>query len=167
MKWKEQGTTEGSRYVLIPRTLVFLVHDGALLLLRGAPEKRLWANRLNGVGGHVEPDEDPRSAAAREVWEETGLAVQRLELAGIVHVSAPVAEPGVLLFVFTGQAPSRQVRSGVEGACEWHPLDRLPWPDMVDDLPLLLPRILGERRPLVWGRYSLDEEGRMTFSFDV
>lgn len=58
------------RYKVIPRTLIFLVHGEEILLIRGAPTKRLWANRYNGLGGHVEHGEDPLSAAKRELREE-------------------------------------------------------------------------------------------------
>jgi len=29
-----------------------------VLLLRGAPKKKIWPDQYNGVGGHVKPDED-------------------------------------------------------------------------------------------------------------
>lgn len=45
------------RFVAYPRTLCFVQNGDALLLLKGAAHKRLYANRLNGVGGHVERDE--------------------------------------------------------------------------------------------------------------
>jgi ADP-ribose pyrophosphatase YjhB (NUDIX family) len=49
----------------------FVVHEGRTLLLLHS-EKRLWLP----PGGHVELDEAPATAAAREVWEETGLRVE-------------------------------------------------------------------------------------------
>jgi len=62
----DQGTRETGRrrYQAIPRTLIFLTSRNSqtaeqeVLLLKGAPNKRLWANRYNGLGGHVEVDED-------------------------------------------------------------------------------------------------------------
>ena len=76
----EQFVSRG-RYTVIPRTLVFLRNGDDILLLKGAPTKRLWAGRYNGLGGHVEADETIMAGALREVREEAGLdadAIDRL-----------------------------------------------------------------------------------------
>ena len=38
------------RYMLVPRTLIFLTRGDQVLLLKGAADKRLWAGLYN-VGG--------------------------------------------------------------------------------------------------------------------
>ena len=53
MPSSDQGLTN-DRYTLIPRVLVFLTRGDTVLLLKGAPTKRLWAGKYNGVGGHVD-----------------------------------------------------------------------------------------------------------------
>ncbi len=93
MQASEQGTREPGkrRYQAIPRTLIFITsmhpQTGAqeVLLLKGAPTKRLWANKYNGLGGHVEADEDLYAAALREVNEETGLSLSQLTLRGVIR----------------------------------------------------------------------------------
>jgi 8-oxo-dGTP diphosphatase len=136
----EQFEARG-RYTVIPRTLVFLRHGGDVLLLKGAPTKRLWANRYNGLGGHVEPGETIEAAARREVREEAGIAeVEDLALRALVNIAG---EPhGVLLCVFTGTAPTRAVVPSAEGVPEWIPLADLARVDLVDD-PAVIARILG------------------------
>ena len=64
----DQGVSS-DRYQLIPRTLIFLTRGESVLLLKGAPNKRIWANRYNGVGGHIERGEDAHTAARRELLE--------------------------------------------------------------------------------------------------
>jgi len=54
MPVSEQGL-DLSRYMLIPRVLVFVKRGTSVLLIKGAATKRIWANKYNGVGGHVEP----------------------------------------------------------------------------------------------------------------
>jgi 8-oxo-dGTP diphosphatase len=175
VKWQDQGLERPARYTVIPRTLVFLTWGEELLLLRGAPTKKLWANKLNGLGGHIEPDEDVLDGALREVREETGLEVRQLALRGLVHVAGREGHPGVLLCVFVGQAPSKQVRPSAEGCLEWFPLASLPYDEMVEDLPLLIPRVLGgalagamaagHQPPVVLGHYATDDRDEMRFAF--
>jgi|YelNatPaOPRAMG01_1025707.scaffolds.fasta_scaffold84127_1 8-oxo-dGTP diphosphatase len=161
----EQGV-DGSRYAVVPRVLCFLRSGQEVLLLKGAPDKRLWAGRYNGIGGHMERGEDPLQAARREVREETGLEVETLHLAGIVHVSLSQGH-GVLLFLFVGEAPGREVRPSAEGSLEWVSVDRLAHLPVVEDLPLLLPRLLRFRpgdSPF-WARSYYDEGGRLRVEF--
>ncbi len=166
MRWDEQGVA--GRYAVVPRTLTFLLRDGDVLLLRGAPGKRRWAGRLNGIGGHVEPGESVLAGALREVREETGLEPQDLALRGVIHVSPPSpSEPGVILFVFLGSAPLGEVAASAEGQLAWHPMSALPTPDVLEDVPLLLPRLLSaqERGAIVYGHYEEDASGVLRHAF--
>lgn len=152
---------------MIPRTLSFLVHGEKLLLLRGSAHKRLWAGKLNGLGGHVEAGEDLLTSARREIVEETGLETRELELCGIVHISGKDSNTGVILFVFVGKVDSIEFHASPEGQLGWYPLEELPWSEMVSDLPMLLPRILSPQRKgqLTYGRYVASASGEMTFHF--
>ncbi|MHB1317663.1 MAG: NUDIX hydrolase, partial [Anaerolineae bacterium] len=168
MRFDEQGTIGNTRYTVVPRTLSFLFCGDDVLLLRGAPAKRLWANRLNGLGGHLEPGEDPRSGALREIREESGLEPQDLALRALVHVSGKDGNPGVLMFVYVGHAATRGALVSDEGSLEWHPLSALPWDEMVEDLPHLLPRLLrGSSDGLLYGVYDLDASGTPAYRWSV
>ena len=61
----EQGVSK-NRYQLIPRCLIFIRKDDSFLLIKGASNKKIWANKFNGIGGHIEKGEDIKSAAQRE-----------------------------------------------------------------------------------------------------
>jgi 8-oxo-dGTP diphosphatase len=144
MGQEDQGLRNGHhRYQAIPRVLVFLRNGGDVLLLKGAPDKRIWANKYNGVGGHLEPDEDVMSAARREVIEETGLHVDGLELRAVVNINAGNAALGILMFVFIGWTDRRETSASHEGELYWLPVNRLPTDELVEDLAWLLPRVLG------------------------
>jgi hypothetical protein len=72
MQAEEQRGGGAPRYSIIPRTLVFLTRDNDVLLLQGAPTKRLWAGKYNGLGGHIEPGETPYQAAVRKLARRPG-----------------------------------------------------------------------------------------------
>lgn len=129
------------RYVLIPRTLVFLTSGDRVLLLRGAPHKTRWANRYNGLGGHIERGEDVLSAARRELQEETGIDCPALRLCGVVTIDAS-EQTGVCVFVLRGECKMQAVEPSPEGAPEWIEIARLGELPLVEDLPQLLPHVL-------------------------
>ena len=129
------------RYTVVPRTLVFLTRPGQILLQKVPPGRGAWAGLYNGLGGHLEPGEDPLSGARREVQEEAGLAVETLRLRGVVIVDTGEA-PGIGLYVFSGEVGAEPARSGPEGDLEWLRIGDLAHTPLVEDLPLLLPRIL-------------------------
>lgn len=153
-----QQTT--GRYGAVPRVLIFLTRGDALLLLRGGPHK-WFAGRYNGIGGHVEPDEDVLSAARRETGEEAGIEPPPLDLGAVIHVTSPEA-PGVMLFAFTGALPAGTEPGPCdEGTLEWVAIDATPHLPLVEDLPWLLPRLLARApgSPPLFAHYALGPDG--------
>jgi 8-oxo-dGTP diphosphatase len=146
-----------SQYTVVARTLIFLTRGSTVLLLRGAPAKKLWAGKYNGIGGHLEPGESPYASAQRELKEETGLTVGRLALRGLVHVTLP-EPPGVVLFIFVGEAPEGDVMASEEGTPEWVELASLASLPLVEDLPVLLPRVL-TTNTMTFGHYTVTDAG--------
>jgi 8-oxo-dGTP diphosphatase len=131
------------RYSVVPRCLSFLLCQEQVLLIRIAEDCGPWSGHLNGVGGHIEQGEDPRSAALREIKEETGLILSptSLYLSGVVTVDVG-NPPGVGLFIFVGETETSDVHNSFEGTPEWIDLDDLENETLVKDLPTLLPRAM-------------------------
>jgi 8-oxo-dGTP diphosphatase len=170
MSKSDQGidvSLKRQRYTVIPRTLVFITRDDRILLMRGAPTKRIWANKYNGIGGLIERDEDIYGAALREIREETRLDVDDLRLVGLINIDGD-QPTGIMLFVFIAHSRSGDPIPSEEGALEWIARDQLAQIDLVEDLTTILPRAidLPPNAPPYFAHYHYDEQERLIIRFN-
>jgi len=165
MPQSDQGVTK-DRYTVIPRTAIFLRRGDSYLLPKGAPTKRLWANKYNGLGGHVERGEDVLTSAKRELLEEAGLTAD-LWLCGTLIVDA--GEMGICLYFFSGECPegAGEPQPSAEGLAEWIPFERISEIPVVEDLPVLLTRIHAMQRgdPPFSARSFYTEQDKLVVTF--
>jgi 8-oxo-dGTP diphosphatase len=166
MPVSDQGLLS-NRYTLVPRTLIFLTCDLRVLLLKGAPHKRLWAGRYNGLGGHIERGEDVLSSALRELNEETGIKDVDLWLCGVITIDAG-QNTGVGLYVIRGECPgSIQRKTSPDGTLKFVRQSELTNLPLVEDLPVLLPRVLAMHPgdPPFSAQYSYRDDGSLKIKF--
>ena len=154
------------RYMFVPRTLIILRRSDRVLLLKGAAKKRLWAGLYNGIGGHIESGEDVFSAACRELREETGLTSPNLSLCGILSVDTQT-NPGVCVFIFTGDCLEGEPEHSDEGSLEWIKLSEVNKIPLVGDLRWLLPKIMTYKQgfQIFFAQSSYDKSGNITIRF--
>jgi len=165
MPVSDQGSLEG-HYLIIPRTLSFITNEDHILLLKGAPNKRLWANLYNGIGGHIKPGEDILCSAKREIYEETGLVPDNLWLCGVIIIDTGV-KPGIGLYVLRAECTHKAYKNSIEGTLEWIPLSEVYTLQLVEDLPIILPKIL-EMQPIsapFSALYQYNSDGTLKISF--
>jgi 8-oxo-dGTP diphosphatase len=159
---KSEQAVNNDRYTVIPRVLIFITRPGEVLLLKGAPTKRLWPNQYNGIGGHIERGEDALSAAERELYEESGLRSIDLSMIGTILIDAGEGR-GIGLYVFQGEYTGGKLVESREGSLEWIPTDRILDYPLVGDLKTLLPYVLamGQSDPPFAALYYYDENDVM------
>ena len=163
----EQGVTN-NRYSVIQRVLIFLFDsNGRVLLIRGAKDKKTWAEKINGVGGHVEIGESIRTAAEREFFEETGITCKNMLFCGQIIVDTG-ADPGIALFVFKAEQYTGQIKNSKEGSIDWYDMETLDTKELVSDLPVLLQKVSlchNDSQPF-WGYYYYDESDELIMVFN-
>ena len=164
---KSDQSIDAERYQTIPRALIFLFdHNNHVLLIKGSPNKTIWAGLYNGIGGHIEAGEDILEAAERELKEESGLSGIKLGFCGQVMVD--VSENiGVAIFIFRGNYSGDDFNSSDEGRLAWVDLEEMLNLTMVEDLRLLIPMVANHQDgdPIIIGKYSYDMDGKLIMSF--
>ena len=89
--------------------VVYATKDGKVLAVsRGSN-----TSDLNLPGGGVNPGEDPKDAAGRELWEETGLRAGKL-----VQIFKKI-QGGKLVTVYRGAHLKGKLSSSSEGSASW------------------------------------------------
>lgn len=133
--------------------VVCIREDGHVLLIeRGEdPHKGAWAL----PGGHVDPGETSRVAAARELAEETGVQVAPKALRKVGVYDAPGRDPRghYITTVYLVSVPAGTVaRAGSDAASVvWIPTGTALTANLAFDHSEILADAVGGRRGMEWG----------------
>ena len=149
---------------------VFLKHNDEYLFLLRDNNRKVDPNRLNGVGGKVEPGEDYVTAAIRETQEETGLAVSanQVQFAGFAHLYEGYPDDWLVAF-FIIPVESKILPIGNhnnEGKLLWLRKNQvLDAPhELVDDLNYVWPKIVNQQLPFFLSAQINQEEKIIEYS---
>lgn len=119
-----------------------MVYDGNRVLVQDRVDPG-WPG-ITFPGGHVEPGEAFAEAAAREVWEETGLTISHPRLCG---VKQRLDKDGsrYIVFLYKCGEFTGNLHSCDEGENYWVERDALPGMALADTMSQLLPVFFGEQ----------------------
>jgi len=151
------------KYQLVPRTVVFIEDGENILLLHKEKKDSFGFNKLNGIGGHIEKGEDPTEATRREIFEESGLIIEDLELAAMIFIDIRT-NPGILLFVYKARYSGGELVDSDEGKLIWIKKSEIEdQKNIVKDIPFLIQLVdkhIPGSNPVI-GKYIYDERGEL------
>lgn len=87
----------------------------------------------NFPGGHVENGEYVTPSVIREVKEETGLCIERPKLCGIKEFHKSKDGKRYIVFLYTAERFTGELKSSSEGEVFWFPLSELAFSDKLID----------------------------------
>lgn len=122
------------------QTLILITKDKQILL--GLKKRGFGMNRWNGFGGKMEPGETIEEAAKREVFEEIGLNISKLEEVGIINFSWTNKDLKIEMHIFKATDFTGQPEEGEEMKPQWFDFDKIPYKQMWPDDPYWLPLFL-------------------------
>jgi 8-oxo-dGTP pyrophosphatase MutT (NUDIX family) len=140
---------------------VFVWKGDRILVIRRSPTRRYAANVVHPVGGKVDPNEDPFTAAQREVTEETGLSVTNMQLEAVLLDIKPVPEEPLnwLVYHFSADYESGSLRRTQEGELVWLKPSQLAGERLHPSLIEIIEPILNRRKGTLFVTHTYDETG--------
>lgn len=148
-------------------TLCFILTGDKILLLK-KPVGLFGGGKWNAPGGKTRQAEDPEDCAVREVSEETGLKVGRLDKAGVLHFfkNGQRMTADWTVHVFLAREFEGRPREGREGTLKWFDVGSLPFEEMWEDNRYWLRQALEGERFQGWFYFSGDFEKLMDHKID-
>ena len=120
--------------------LCYLIKDDSYLMLyRNKKENDMNEGKYLGIGGHIEPGETKEEACKREIKEETGLDVNRLDYHGFVEFYNDDYQE--LMYLFTSDDFSGELIECNEGTLSWVKIDKVLDLNIWEGDKLFLPKL--------------------------
>ena len=104
---------------MLNTTLCYIERGDAWLLLHRVKKKNdLNKNKWVGIGGKFKPGETPEQCVLREVWEETGLLLNRYRYRGLITFVSD-RWPAEYMHLYSADGFTGELRDCDEGKLEW------------------------------------------------
>ena len=101
-------------------TLCYVRQNGKTLMVHRIKKPNdIHEGKWNGLGGKFEPGETPEECARREILEESGLRVKKLDLKGLLSFPLFARDEDWYAFVFVGTDFEGSLIESPEGTLQW------------------------------------------------
>ncbi len=145
-------------------TICFCVRDGEVLL--GLKKIRFGAGKWNGFGGKVDAGETTAEAAARELFEESGIATDPDALDHVATLEFYFADKPIFeCFAYIARTWENDPEESDEMVPQWFKVAELPLDDMWDSDKQWVPRVLSGER--LKGIFVFDAAGKRVETSEV
>ena len=141
---------------------VFIRKDGKWLMLKRSEKKRFSPGYFHTVGGKVDRDEDPFTAALREVKEEAGVTVKNMRLEAVTFEVSPfdqIKDENWLCFYFSADYDSGQIIQTEEGEMVLIEEKDIPNQKLIPSIRAIIHYILDPKGGTVFLKMRYDEKG--------
>lgn len=127
-------------------------------MLRRSSLKEHAPNYIHPIGGKVDQDENPYTAAQRELLEEAGLQVTNIRLeACVLEVAGDKSVPNWLIFHFSGDYKSGDLINTDEGELLWFDKEDILKQNLFPSIKKIIDHILNPSDGPVFATFYYDE----------
>lgn len=142
---------------------IFVRRDGKYLLLKRSAQKKYAPNVIHPIGGKMDPNENPYTAAQRELLEEAGIRVKNMRLEAVVMEIKPVRNEGEnwLIFHFSADYESGELITSEEGEFVYLSVDEIPKHELFPSVRSIIQNILNPKDGTVFFTVTYDDAGRI------
>jgi 8-oxo-dGTP diphosphatase len=162
-------TTEPDIHALVICANVFIRRDNKYLVLRRSIQKRFAPGVVHPVGGKVDLNEDPYTAAIREVLEETGVTVKNVKLEAVINEIAPPPDHTYnwLIFHFSADYDSGEVSRTEEGELVWLSSDQIKGEKLFQSVRPLINQILDPKLGTAFATFGYNKQDEIDDSASI
>lgn len=140
-------------------TLCYIRNQGKTLMVHRIKKANdIHQGKWNGLGGKLEAGETPEECASREIFEESGLIVRKLEWKGILTFPDFANDEDWYAFVFLVPEFEGELIDSVEGDLHWIDNEELPNLNLWEGDTIFLPWL---ERPEFFSGKFVYKEGRL------
>jgi len=140
-------------------TLCYIRNQGKTLMVHRIKKANdIHQGKWNGLGGKLEAGETPEECASREIFEESGLIVRKLEWKGILTFPDFANDEDWYAFVFLVPEFEGELIDSAEGDLRWIDNEELPNLNLWEGDTIFLPWL---ERPEFFSGKFVYKEGRL------